>query len=182
MKIAKNIRTAFIAIAALWLVYFIDFFLAADLRHFGLEPRQVDGLWGILFMPFLHANLNHLIANSGVLFILLSLSLSYSRALTIRALLTIVVLGGGMVWLLGSGGTIHIGASGIIFGLIGFLMFLGVFRREWKALIFSIIISILYGGALFSLLIYVPGVSWTGHVFGFIAGVVAAWWTRISGD
>jgi membrane associated rhomboid family serine protease len=76
------------------------------------------------------------------------------------------------------GGTIHIGASGIIFGLIGFLMCLGVFRRDWKALTISIVITIVYGGALHSLLIYIPGTSWTGHLFGFISGVLVAWWTK----
>jgi membrane associated rhomboid family serine protease len=60
-------------------------------------------------------------------------------------------------------------------------MCLGVFRRDWKALIISILISIFYGGALYSLLIYIPGISWTGHMFGFIAGILAAWWTQSSG-
>ena len=178
MKITKNLRAAFAAVAILWLVFLINPFLNTDLRLYGLKPRQIDGLWGILLMPFLHLDINHLMANSGVLFILLSLSLSYSRALTLQALLIITILGGGMVWLLGAEGSIHIGASGIIFGLIGFLLCLGLFRRDWKALIISIIILIVYGGALSSLLIYIPGVSWTGHLFGFIAGVLAAWTNR----
>ena len=178
MKITKNLQAAFTAVAILWLVYLINPFLKTDLRLYGLKPRQIDGLWGILFMPLLHMDLNHLMANSGVLFILLSLSLSYSRALTFQALFIITILGGGMVWLLGANGSIHIGASGIIFGLIGFLICLGVFRRDWKAILISIIISMVYGSALYSLLIYIPGVSWTGHMFGFIAGILAAWMTR----
>jgi membrane associated rhomboid family serine protease len=135
-------------------------------------------LWGILAAPFLHVNIQHLTANTGVLFILLTVSLSYSRAQTLKALLTIMLLGGGMVWLLGMGGTIHIGASGIIFGLIGYLMCLGLFRRNWKAVAISVVITFLYGGALYSLLIYVPGISWSGHLFGFISGIVAAWWVK----
>lgn len=84
----------------------------------------------------------------------------------------------GLVWVFGRSNTVHIGASGIIFGLIGFLMFMGIFRREWMALVCSIVIFIFYGGALLSLLFYVPGISWTGHVFGFFTGVLAAWWTK----
>jgi len=141
-------------------------------------PRHVDGLSGILAAPFLHADFQHLTTNSGVLFILLAVSLSYSRAQTLKAVLIMVFLGGGMVWLLGRGGTIHIGASGIIFGLIGYLMCLGLFRRNWKAVMISVAITILYGGALYSLLIYVPGISWSGHLFGFVSGVAAAWWGR----
>ena len=182
MKISQNLRLAFAAIAILWLVYFLNLVLVVDLRVYGLKPRQIDGLWGILAAPFLHVDIQHLSANTGVLFILLAVSLSYSRAQTLKALLTIMLLGGGMVWLLGMGGTIHIGASGIIFGLIGYLMCLGVFRRDWKALIISIVITVVYGGALHSLLIYMPGISWTGHLFGFISGVLAAWVTRSIGN
>jgi membrane associated rhomboid family serine protease len=181
MKISQNMRIALGTIAILWLVYFLNFFVTVDLRLYGLKPRDIDGLWGILAAPFLHVDIHHLIANSGVLFILLAVSLSYSRALTLKAVFTVVLLGGGMVWLVGKPGTLHIGASGVIFGLIGFLICLGIFRRNWKALIISIVISILYGGALYSLLIYVPGISWTGHLFGFISGVLAAWWTRSIG-
>ena len=178
MKISRNIRTAFAAVAVLWAVYFINFALPVDLRLYGLMPRHTEGLWGIVAAPFLHIDIHHLAANSGALFILLAVSLSYSRPLTLKALLVIMLAGGGMVWLLGRGGVVHIGASGIIFGLIGYLMCLGVFRRDWKALIISIVITILYGGTLHSLLIYIPGISWTGHMFGFLSGVLAAWWLR----
>ena len=182
MKISQNLRIAFTAIGILWLVYFLNFVLIVDLRLYGLKPRDIDGLWGILAAPLLHVDIHHLAANSGVLFILLTVSLSYSHALTLKAVITIVLLGGGMVWLVGKPGTLHIGASGVIFGLIGFLICLGIFRREWKALIISVVIAILYGGALYSLLIYVPGISWPGHLFGFISGILAAWWTRSTGN
>ena len=178
MKISQNLRLAFTAIAVLWLVYFLDLILAIDLKMYGIVPRHISGLWGIPTAPFLHADLQHLTANSGVLFILLAVSLSYSRAQTLKALLIITLLGGTMVWLLGMGGSIHIGASGVIFGLIGYLMCLGLFRRNWKAVMISVVISLLYGGALLTLLVYVPGISWTGHFFGFISGVLAAWWVK----
>ncbi|CAB1082404.1 hypothetical protein D1AOALGA4SA_10025 [Olavius algarvensis Delta 1 endosymbiont] len=174
MKISQNLRLAFGAIVILWLVYFANQVTIVDLRIYGIIPRHPDGLWGILAAPFLHGDMQHLIANSGVLFILLTVSLSYSRARTFKALLIIMLLGGAMVWLLGRAGTVHIGASGIIFGLIGYLMCLGLFQRNWKALVISVVITIVYGGALYSLLMIVPGVSWSGHLFGFLSGVVAA--------
>jgi len=166
------------AVAILWLVFFINLALPIDLRLYGLRPRDFDNLAGILLTPFLHVDLRHLIANSGILFVLLTVSLSFSRKLTFRALWIIILLGGGLVWLSGDQGTIHIGASGVIFGLIGFLMCLGLFRRDWKALVISLFIFLLYGGALQSLFIYVPGISWAGHLFGFVAGVLAAWWMK----
>jgi len=177
-KISRNIQIALGIVAVLWLVYLLNLFSPVDLRMYGLRPRHIGGLWGIAFTPLLHGGIDHLIANTGALFILLVASLSFSRKLTFTALSIILVFGGGLVWLFGAGNTVHIGASGIIFGLIGFLMFLGIFRGELKALIISTVIFILYGGALFSLLRYTPGISWTGHFFGFISGVLAAWWMR----
>jgi membrane associated rhomboid family serine protease len=181
MKLSQNIQTAFAAVAILWLVFFINIALPLDLRLYGLRPRQLNSLAGIILTPFLHVDLRHLIANSGILFILLTVSLSFSRKLTFKALWIIILLGGGLVWSVGKAGTIHIGASGVIFGLIGFLICLGIFRRDWKALIISVAIFFLYGGALQSLFIYMPGVSWTGHLFGFLSGVLAAWWLRATG-
>jgi membrane associated rhomboid family serine protease len=181
MKLSQHIRIAVGAIAVLWAVYVLNFALPIDLRQLGIMPRSVAGLRGIVAAPFLHVDIQHLVANSGALFILLIVSLSYQRSITLKALLIIMLLGGGMVWLFGKGGAVHIGASGIIFGLIGFLMCLGLVRGDWKALIISIVVTILYGSALYSLLMYIPGTSWSGHLFGFLSGVLAAWWTRNAG-
>jgi membrane associated rhomboid family serine protease len=178
MKVRQNLQIVLVAVAIVWLVHLLSLVLPIDFRLYGLRPRRLDGLWGIALTPFLHGGFGHLIANTSALFVLLTVSLSLSRKLTIKALLIISLLGGGLVWLFGGSNTVHIGASGIIFGLIGFLMFMGVFRREWIALVFSIAIFFCYGGALLSLLVYVPGISWTGHFFGFLSGVLAAWWTK----
>ena len=172
MKIALG------AVGILWAVYLFDMVLPIDLRAYGLRPRSMTGLWGIAFSPFLHLDLRHLAANTGALFILLTVSLAFNRKLTIIALLIIVLAGGGFVWAFGKSNTVHIGASGIIFGLIGFLMFIGIFRREWVALLFSVAILFSYGGSLLSLLVYQEGISWSGHFFGFLSGVMAARCTK----
>jgi membrane associated rhomboid family serine protease len=176
--VRKNLQITLIAVSIPVLVYLIDFFIPVDLKVYGIRPRNIQGLWGIAFSPFLHANYGHLIANTGALFVLLFVALAFSRKLTLIALLIIAVLGGGLVWFFSDANTIHIGSSGIIFGLIGFLIFIGVFRREWRALAVSVVICLIYGGALVSLFYYIPGISWTGHFFGFFAGVLAAWWTK----
>ena len=178
MKIRKNLQFAMVMVSVPWLVYLINSVVPVDLRLYGLRPRHVDGLWGIICAPLLHVNYSHLIANSGALLILLIAALAYSRKLTFTAILIIAVLGGGLVWIFGKENTIHIGASGIIFGLIGFLIFMGLFRREWRALAVSLAIFFLYGGAILSLLYDIPGISWEGHAFGFLSGVLAAWWTK----
>ncbi len=174
----KNLHFALFAVAILWGVYLLNLVLPVDLRFFGLLPRAQDRLWSVLTYPFLHANLQHLAANTAALFPLLVVSLSYSRNLTQLALIIIYLLTGVLVWLFGRGNAIHIGVSGIIFGLIGFLMFLGIFRRDWTALGVSVMIGFLYGGALITLFIHIPGISWSSHFFGFLSGALAAWWMK----
>jgi membrane associated rhomboid family serine protease len=178
MKFRGNLKIAAAAVAVLWLVFLINQITAVDLRLYGLRPRNIDGLPGILLAPFLHVDFAHLIGNTGAVFVLLAVALSFNRKLAIKAVLMIIMAGGGLVWLFGNSNVIHIGASGVIFGLIDFLMSLGVFRREWTALVISAAVLVLYGGAVHSLLIYRPGTSWSGHLFGFMSGILAAWWTK----
>jgi membrane associated rhomboid family serine protease len=175
----ENADLALSAVAVIWVAYILNYVVFnVDFRQFGIRPRQLTGLVGIVLCPFLHLNLAHIIANSIALFFLLTLTLSFSRRLTALALLFIVILGGGIVWFLGGGGTTVIGASGVVFGLIGFLLAVGPFRGEWRAAIFSLVVFFFYGGTLLTLLHQSPGTSWLGHVAGLVVGILVAWWTR----
>ncbi len=183
--LSRNVKTALTAVACLWVIFFLGIILrqfwSVDIRHFGIQPREAEGLAGILFWPFLHGNIFHLLANSLALFFLLLLSLVFFKKLTILALVIITLVGGGAVWVFAGRDTVHIGASGLIFGLIGFMISGGIFRKEWKALLLSGAVLFLYGGLLLTLLVRIPGISWHGHLFGFLAGVLAAWLTRAMG-
>jgi membrane associated rhomboid family serine protease len=180
-EIFRNLRIALGLVGLLWLVFFVDWMAPMDLRAFGLRPRNPDALGGIVLSPFLHGNLRHIMGNSGALFVLLLLSLSLGRRLTLVALIIILLVGGGFVWLFAAPNTIHIGASGVIFGLLGFLLFLGVFQRRWTSLMLSVVVGLIYGGMLFSLFRFQRGVSFSGHLFGFLSGVLAAWLLRKGG-
>ena len=177
MKIISGLTAAAISVALIWAIFLIDAVLPLDLRGLGIRPRSLFGLWGIPLAPFLHANLHHIIANSGALFVLLALSFSYSRKLTAGALVIIIFLGGGLVWLLGGSNTVHVGASGVVFGLIGFLIFAGYWRRDWLALLIGAVVLFLYGGVILSGFVPHQGISAISHVFGFVAGAAAAWVT-----
>ncbi|QTA80232.1 Rhomboid family protein [Desulfonema limicola] len=177
-RLFQNIQIAFAVIAVLWAIHIFDMFFPGNLKLYGLRPRNMDHLSGIIFYPLLHGSLRHLMGNSGTLLALLIISLSLSRKMTGFALFIIIFGGGGAVWLFGSPNTVHIGASGVIFGLMGFLLFIGIFQKKWKPLIFSIVVFFAYGGVLISLFTIVPGVSWSGHFWGFISGVAAAWFMR----
>ncbi len=173
----KNIINGFVAafrwLVIIWTIYIIDTILPIDLRSFGIIPRNIHGLIGIAFTPFLHANLGHIIANSIALFILLGITYSYNRKLAIGAIIIIIIVGGFGVWVFGAN-SIHIGASGLIFGLIGYLLFIGIYRHDILAIFISIVVAISYGTTLLMLIHTQQGISWTGHFFGFIGGIYAA--------
>ena len=101
MKIVKNLEIALAIVAVIWAVFVIDFVLPFDLRIYGIRPRNIGGLTGIVFAPFLHGDLRHITGNSGVLFVLLFVAMSLDRKLAAIATVIIVILGGGLVWLLG---------------------------------------------------------------------------------
>lgn len=183
--LSRNVKTALTAVACLWVIFLLGIvlrqFWALDIRSFGIRPRELEGLAGILFSPFLHGNIFHLLSNSFALFLLILLCLVFFKNLTILAMVIITLVGGGAVWVFAGGDTSHIGASGLIFGLIGFMISGGIFRKELKALLLSGLVLFLYGGLLLTLLVRIPGVSWYGHLFGFLAGIFAAWLTRSMG-
>ncbi len=175
----KSFQTAFLAVAFLWVIYFANFIIPVDIRNFGIHPKDTATLYHILTAPFIHANIAHITANSTTLFILLGVSLSINRKKTFLALFLITIISGFCVWVFGQSNTNHIGVSGIIFGMIGLLMFSGFFQGKILAVIISFATVFTYGGMLlFSLTTYIPGVSWTSHFFGFISGIISAWILR----
>ncbi len=116
----KNFQIAFMAVAFLWAVYFVNFLVPVDIRNFGICPRDMGTLYQILTAPFIHANMAHIIANSTTFFILLGVSLSMNRKKTFLAVFLIIIISGLCVWTFGQSKTNHIGVSGVIFGMIGF--------------------------------------------------------------
>ena len=145
-----------------------------DLDKFGIIPRNLSGLRGILFAPFLHSGLSHLITNT-IPFAILSwfVMLQEIGDFWIVTLLSMIV-GGLGVWLFGVPGSIHIGASILIFGYLGFLLLRGYFQQNFFSICLSILVSFLYGGLVLEMLPSRPGISWEGHLFGFLGGILAA--------
>lgn len=160
-------------VAFMWTLETIDRILLGSLDVYGIVPRYLFGLRGILFAPFLHGNYAHLIGNT-LPFIVLGWLVMLRRTRDFFVVSAIAMLVGGMgTWLFGSPGT-HIGASGVIFGYLGFLLARGYFERSIGSILFSIVVGSLYGGLIWGVLPGQPGISWEGHLFGFIGGVIAA--------
>ena len=171
-RIKEEILGVIIFMVAIWIVFFLDQFL--PLEQFALVPRHIDALPGILFMPFLHANWSHIVGNSIPLFVLLLL-LAGSKANSTVVVAVVIVLGGILHWLFGREYAV-VGASGLVFGLIAFLILSGLLERRFIPLLISLFVGVTYGSTLvFGVLPNQPGVSWDGHLFGAIAGALTAW-------
>ena len=143
-----------------------------SLMAFGLVPRMLHGLFGILTSPFLHASFAHLSANLIAFLVLGTLVIldGLHRFIAVSAI--VIVLGGALVWLFGFAG-VHVGASGWVFGLWAYLLSRAWFHRSWSNLITAGVVAVLYGGLILG---FLPrqGVSFEGHLFGAFAGFIAA--------
>lgn len=162
-------------LALIWISFIIDTVLInVSFCKFGIIPREINGLIGIPISPFIHANIFHIMSNTIPLLILLYVTVIFYKNKTLPALVFIISVGGALVWVFGRH-SYHVGASGLIYGLVGFLIFYGIFKKAIVPLIISLLIGITYGTSMFiGLLPIFPGVSWEGHLFGGIAGVIAA--------
>lgn len=150
-----------------------DAVLPGHLGH-GIVPRTVYGLSGIVMAPFLHANLQHLLANT-IPFVILGavILLRGARAFITVAIVSALIAGLG-TWLFGAPGTMHIGASGVVFGFFGYLLFRAAYDRRLSSFLIALVVALLYGGSLLMSIIPAQGISWSGHLFGFLGGVAAA--------
>jgi len=169
-------------VALLWIIQLVNWILGYDLNPaFGLIPRHLGGLDGVLAMPLLHGSFAHLLANTPPLLVMGALLLSTASRALLAVNAVVICFGGGLVWLFGST-AIHIGASGLVFGWFGFLVVRGLVDRSAVTLGTALFIGILYGSILWGVLPGQSGVSWEAHLFGAIAGTAAACLIRKQAD
>jgi membrane associated rhomboid family serine protease len=171
--IRQEISGVVVFIGAIWAVFLASWLFPA-IEHFGVVPRTTIGLVGIPAMPFLHANLGHILSNTAPLFVLLIL-LAGSRAESWEVVVFITLLGGLLLWIFGRE-AIHIGASGLISGLATFLILSGFLERRIIPLLIALLVGFLYGSVIVMGVIPRIGsqVSWDGHLCGAIAGAIVA--------
>lgn len=160
-------------VAVMWGEEVADLLPHTPFDHYGIRPRELDGLVGIPLAPFLHAGFGHLIGNT-LPFLALGAIVAASSVARFFQVAVIVALASGLgTWLFGAAHSDHIGASGVVFGLLTYLLVRGLFERRATYLLVGVVVLFVYGGILWGL-VPSPGISWTGHLFGAIGGVVAA--------
>ncbi len=177
--LSKELKEQFsiigVCVVALWAIEIVSqSYFGDSLDYFGIVPRNIIGMRGIILSPFLHADFAHLLANTFP-FIILGwfVMLQNTRDFFVVSLYSILFSGVG-VWLFGQANSITVGASGVVFGYLGFLMLRGYFQRNTASIALSLLVFFLYGGMIWGVLPSTPHVSWLAHLFGFIGGVWTA--------
>jgi membrane associated rhomboid family serine protease len=172
-KVISSIAISFLFIFLLWLIKIFEAYTGFDLTGLGIYPRKASGLIGVLTSPLIHADFSHLVSNTITLFVLMFILFYTYRKSAIRVFFIVYIFSGLTVWLLARP-AYHIGASGLVYGLLSFLFFIGVLRKDTRSIALSLLITFLYGGLVWGVLPMDPKVSFESHLLGAIAGAVCA--------
>jgi len=173
LSIQQNFAFLMLLLLGLWVIHFINQGLRYRLNNLGIIPRSRQGVIGIIVSPFLHGNTAHLIVNSLMLFVLATLVLMGGRPTFYCASAMIILISGGLTWLLARPG-IHIGASGLVMGYWGYLLANSYQHPSLMTIVIAIVCLYYFGGMFLNLFPRDKTVSWEGHVFGFIAGITTS--------
>jgi membrane associated rhomboid family serine protease len=182
-ELIQAIVYPFALLSVMWIVKGVESLWDLHLGNYGLFPLSAKGLIGIFTMPFIHGSWEHLSSNTLPFLFLASLLFLFYREMAWKILLWIWFLTGFWLWL-GAREAYHIGASGIVYGLASFLFLSGILRKNKRLLIITLIVSFLYGGLIWGFFPeFFPGqnISWEGHLFGFISGILMAVYYRREG-
>jgi membrane associated rhomboid family serine protease len=170
-RLAVKIAIGFVAL--LWCIQLLNWALDLGPEDFGVRPRELAGLPGILFAPLVHGGVEHLLANSLPL-VILGTAMLYLYPTAARIVLPAVYVGTGLaVWLFARGSS-HVGASGLVYGLVSYIFVAGLIRRDRRAIAASLLVCFMYGASVWGLLPIEPGVSWETHLAAALIGLVTA--------
>ena len=164
----------------MWVIQVFQYFTGTNLGFLGIFPKKLYGLKGILFAPLIHdhADFQHIIANSPPFFFLTTMLLFFYRKVAYRSFAMIYILTGLAVWLFGRSHVYHIGASGVVYGLVAFVFWSGIFRRSLQSIVLALIVTFLYSGYFMGILPNQEGVSWESHLLGGLIGIFTAYWYK----
>lgn len=182
-RLIQAVFYPFVFLCVMWLLKAIEWAGDWHFASWGLFPRSFLGLFGVISMPFLHSSWGHLLSNSIPFFLLSSILFYFYKSLSWRVFLSIWLLTGACLWI-GGKASYHIGASGWVYGLAAFLFFSGVWRKNRTLMRVTLLVAFLYGGMLWGFFPeFFPkkNISWEGHLFGFLVGMLLAWVYRRQG-
>lgn len=181
MKTSKDLSFAaavyiypILLILAIWITFWMEQSFGFHLKSWGVKPREWIGLRGVFFSPFLHGDTKHLLSNSLPLLLLSMALLYFYRGIAFNVLIFGGILTGVLTWLIGRGGSVHIGASGVVYLLASFLFFKGIWSKNMRLIAVSLAVVFIYGSLIWGVFPGKPKISWEGHLSGFLSGIIFA--------
>lgn len=167
-----------LVVLAIWTVFWAEVRFGINLNEYGIYPRTVSGLKGIVLSPFIHGSVEHLYNNTIPLAVLLSFLFYFYREAAFRVLLLGILLSGLITWLIGRP-SYHIGASGVIYVLSSFIFFKGIFAKHYRLVALSLVVVFIYGSMIWYIFPIKEDISWEGHLAGFVTGLILALTIRV---
>ena len=164
----------------MWIVKLTEWHFGLAFFHYGVLPRALSGLKGVIFSPFIHQDFTHLLNNTYPLIILGGMLFYFYKKLGLQIFLWLYFTSGIWLWAIGRA-NFHIGASGLVYALAGFIFFSGLIKKQSKLSAASLLVIFLYGSMIWGVLPIYKGVSWEGHLAGFLAGILLAIYYRNEG-
>jgi membrane associated rhomboid family serine protease len=181
LKVSKAIFfIPILYVVSIWLIYWVEINFNFNFNKYGILPRDLVGLRGVVFTHFIHSDAKHLFNNSIPLFVLLLSLFYFYRGIAYKVLIFGGLLSGLLTWVIARE-SYHIGASGIVYLLFGFVFFSGIIRKHYRLVALSFVIIFLYGSMIWYVLPIKEGVSWEGHLSGLLMGVFFAIFYRNKG-
>lgn len=177
VKFKDSVFYSLAFIALLWIVKAIEFSISGDFGDYGILPRKISGAIGIITGPLIHGDINHLFSNTIPLLILGIGVIYFYNKIAFEVIALIYLMTGVWVWI-AAREAYHIGASGIVYGMVSFLFFSGVFRKDPKSIAVSLVVTFLLGGMIYGIFPTNDNISWESHLLGSLAGVFCAFYFR----
>ena len=174
------VRIPLFYVFLIWFIYWIEIHFGFNFNKFGVFPRTLSGFKGVFFMHFIHSDVNHLFSNSIPLVVLSSSLFYFYRQVAVKVLLYGGFFTGFFTWIIARE-SFHIGASGIVYLLFSFIFFSGILKRHFRLIAMSLIVIFLYGSMIWYVLPIKDGMSWEGHLSGFLVGLFFAFFYRKKG-
>ena len=179
-KNLTSLKFSAIVLIIIWSVKIFEIVFDYDFTEYGVLPRKLNGLTGILFSPLIHSDVNHLLSNSLPVIILCLLIFNFYSQIAKKILIYLYFISGLWLWCVGRE-SFHIGASGLIYAMASFLFFSGILRKNSQLSAVALLVIFIYGGLFWGLFPIHKNVSWEGHLTGFIAGILVSFIFRKDG-
>ena len=183
-KMIRSMLFPLMVVVVMWVVKLVETVLKADFSNYGILPHATNGLVGIITAPFIHADFEHLTANTVPMFITVSIIFYFYREIAFKVFLLVWIFTDVWVWSFARGTSFHIGASGLVYGYVTFLLFSGLIRRNARLMAISMLIIFLYGGFFWGIFPdFFPhrNISWESHLMGGLSGLILAIFYRKQG-